>query len=113
MEDYSDLSKALQTFTSIRELNLSFDSNEMGGDCLKILTNSYQEYEYLEKLRMNLNRNDIGPDALCSLIQGLEHLGMLSQVYIQAKKNIRRIDEKDMVRDALLKLMIKNKKIDL
>lgn len=85
----------------------------MGGECLKILGDSYKEYEYLEKLKLNLNRNDLGPDSICELIEGFEHLGMLNQVYIQAKKNMRRIDEKDMVRDSLNKLMIKNKKIDL
>lgn len=85
----------------------------MGGDCLGALAQSYQEYEYLERIKLNLSRNDLGPDALTDLIQGMEHLGMLNQIYIQAKKNIRRIDEKDAVRAALNKLMIKNKKIDL
>lgn len=94
-------------------MSLAFDSNEMGGECLKTVGEAYLEYEYLEKLRLNLNRNDLAHEDLVELIEGMEGLGMLNQIYIQAKKNIKRIDRKDAVRDSLNKLMIKNKKIDL
>ena len=43
----------------------------------------------------------------------LEGLGMLKNLQIHAKKNIRKVDQKDLVRTALNKLMCKNKMIDL
>lgn len=85
----------------------------MGGECLKTIGEAYQEYEYLEKLRLNLNRNDLGHEDIVELVEGMENLGMLNQAYIQAKKNVKRVDRKDAIRDSLNKLMIKNKKIDL
>jgi len=63
-DDYQDLAASLETFTSIRELSLSFDSNEMGDGCLDTLVRSLAEYEYLEKLSLNLNRNDVSAEAL-------------------------------------------------
>lgn len=112
-DDYQDLATSLETFTSIRELILSFDSNEMGDTCLDILVRSFAEYEYLEKLNLNLNRNDLTADALAQMITDIEGLGMLNSLQIHAKKNIRKVDQKDMVRNALNKLMVKNKNIDL
>lgn len=85
----------------------------MGDECLEILSRSYTEYEYLEKLVLILNRNDLSPSALCDVVQKLDGLGMMNHVYIQAKKNIRKISEKDSVRETIAKLMIKKKKIDL
>jgi len=103
----------LETFTSIRELSLSFDSNEMGDSCLDTLVRSFAEYEYLEKLSLNLNRNDLSAEALVQLLNDIEGLGMLKNLQIHAKKNIRKVDQKDLVRTALNKLMCKNKMIDL
>ena len=85
----------------------------MGDECLDILVRSFAEYEYLEKLNLNLNRNDLTADALTQLVQDIEGLGMLNNLQIHAKKNIRKVDQKDMVRSALSKLMVKNKNIDL
>lgn len=112
-DDYEDLSTALETFTSIRDLKLEFDSNEMGDNCLAIVSKSYSEYEYLERLELNLNRNDLTQDSICELIEQLESLGMINHVYIQAKKNIRKVADKETIRESLNKLMIKKKKIDL
>lgn len=85
----------------------------MGDECLDILTKSYSEYEYLERIELNLNRNDISPKALCEMIKKFDNLGMINHIYIQAKKNIKKIGEKDAVRDTLNKLLVKKKKIDL
>ena len=85
----------------------------MGDACLDILVRSFAEYEYLEKLNLNLNRNDLSSEALAQLINDIEGLGMLNSLQIHAKKNIRKVDQKDMVRSALNKLMVKNKNIDL
>jgi hypothetical protein len=112
-DDYEDLAGSLETFTSIRELVLSFDSNEMGDECLDILIRSFAEYEYLEKLNLNLNRNDLSSDALVQMVTDLEGLGMLNSLQIHSKKNIRKVDQKDLVRTALNKLMVKSKNIDL
>jgi hypothetical protein len=112
-DDYQDLAASLETFTSIRELSLSFDSNEMGDACLDILVRSFAEYEYLEKLSLNLNRNDLSAEAMVQLLNDIEGLGMLKNLQIHAKKNIRKVDQKDLVRTALNKLMCKNKMIDL
>jgi hypothetical protein len=112
-DDYEDLCAALETFTSIRELTLSFDSNEMGDDCLDTLVNAFVEYEYLEKLALNLNRNDLTSEGLSNALEKFEGLGMLNSVKIQAKKNIRKVDQKDNVRFTLNRLMAKRKKIEL
>ena len=112
-DDYEDLTTALETFTSIRDLSLSFDSNEMGDDCLAILVKAFSEYEYLETLHLNLNRNDLSCEALSNALEQIEDLGMLNNLYIQGKKNIRKVDQKDNVRFSLNKLMAKTKKIDL
>jgi hypothetical protein len=85
----------------------------MGDECLDILVRSFSEYEYLEKLNLNLNRNDLSSDALVQMVTDIEGLGMLNNLQIHAKKNIRKVDQKDMVRSALNKLMVKNKNIDL
>lgn len=47
------------------------------------------------------------------MVNDVEGLGMLNNLQIHAKKNIRKVDQKDMVRTALTKLMVKNKNIDL
>lgn len=85
----------------------------MGDECLDILVRSLAEYEYLEKLNLNLNRNDLSADALEQMVNDLEGLGMLKNLQIHAKKNIRKVDQKDQVRTGLNKLMVKNKSIDL
>jgi hypothetical protein len=110
-EDYEDFAEALSTFTSIRELNLSFESNEMGDECLEILSKGYAEYEYLEKVTLNLNRNDLTAGSLCGVIHDMGELGMLKSLMVQAKKNVRKVDQKDMVKKAMAKLMLKNKKV--
>ena len=85
----------------------------MGDSCLDTLVRSFAEYEYLEKLSLNLNRNDLSAEALVQLLNDIEGLGMLKNLQIHAKKNIRKVDQKDLVRTALNKLMCKNKMIDL
>lgn len=85
----------------------------MGGDCLSIVSKSYAEYEYLERLELNLNRNELDQESICELIDQLESLGMINHVYIHAKKNIRKVADKETIRESLNKLMIKKKKIDL
>lgn len=85
----------------------------MGDTCLDTLVRSFAEYEYLEKLSLNLNRNDLSAEALVQLLNDIEGLGMLKNLQIHAKKNIRKVDQKDLVRTALNKLMCKNKMIDL
>ena len=85
----------------------------MGDDCLDIVTKGYAEYEYLEKMSLNLNRNDISSDGIIGVVEDFEGLGMLNHLVIEAKKNIRKVDEKDEVRTTLNKLMVKHKKIYL
>ena len=64
----------------------------MGDACLDTLVRSFAEYEYLEKLSLNLNRNDLSAEALVQLLNDIEGLGMLKNLQIQAKKNIRKVD---------------------
>ena len=77
------------------------------------VVSSFIEYEYLENLTVNLNRNDLSAHGIKAMVENLGDLGMLRNLYITAKKNLRKVDQKEMVRQALNKLMIKNKKIVL
>ena len=85
----------------------------MGDFCLEKVVSSFIEYEYLENLTVNLNRNDLSAHGIKAMVENLGDLGMLRNLYITAKKNLRKVDQKEMVRQALNKLMIKNKKIVL
>ncbi len=112
-DDYHDLARALESFTSIKELSLSFDSNEMGDECFSILYNSFKEYEYLEKLNLNVSRNLLSAEVLAEAFAEIENLGMLNHLVVRATKNLRHVEQKEKVNSAANKLMVKNKKIAL
>lgn len=85
----------------------------MGDECFETLMNGVAGMENLQKLALNISRNVLSVEALANnliLLAGLESLDSLD---IDAKKNLKKIDEKDTVRQVVQSIEAKSKKIDL
>lgn len=98
---------------SVIDLRLILESNEMGDECFETLMNGVAGMENLQKLALNISRNVLSVEALANnliLLAGLESLDSLD---IDAKKNLKKIDEKDTVRQVVQSIEAKSKKIDL
>lgn len=85
----------------------------MGDDCFEILAHSVSELGPLERLYLNINRNMISKETMVEAFRSFEKLALLSYLELEAKKNLRRIEDKDEVRATLNALPVKAKKIDI
>lgn len=85
----------------------------MGDECFEILMDAMSELELLERLYLNVNRNCITPESLATSIKGLEGLGMLQLAEFEIKRNIRRVEDKEIVRQVFNALPIKIKKLEM
>ena len=85
----------------------------MGDDCFETLVKSVSELGKLERLYLNINRNMISKETMVEALKSFEKLAQLSNIELEAKKNLRRIEDKAEVREALNALPAKAKKIDI
>ena len=85
----------------------------MGEECLEILTASLIELEALQKLSLNLSKNCLSPEVLCDCIEQLQNLANLHTIDLDVKRNIRRVEDRDQIRQVLMSLPAKNKTIDI
>ncbi len=85
----------------------------MGDDCFEILAQSMAELGLLERLYLNINRNMISKETMVEAFKSFEKLSMLVYLELEAKKNLRKIEDKDEVRASLNALQVKGKKVDI
>jgi hypothetical protein len=85
----------------------------MGDECFEILAQSLAEIGLLERLYLNINRNMLSKETMVEALKSFEKLASLSYLELEAKKNLRKIEDKDEVRAALNALPVKGKKIDI
>jgi hypothetical protein len=85
----------------------------MGDECFETLMNGVAGMENLQKLALNISRNVLSVEALANNLILLAGLESLDSFDIDAKKNLKKIDEKDTVRQVVQSIEAKSKKIDL
>jgi hypothetical protein len=85
----------------------------MGDDCFEILSHSMADLGSLERLYLNINRNMISKETMVDAFKAFEKLSNLAYLDLEAKKNLRRIEDKDEVRATINSLPVKGKKIDI
>lgn len=86
----------------------------MGDDNFLIVSYSIVELGLMERLYLNINRNMISYEAMVEAFKEFERLGMMYHVEIDAKRNLRKIEDKEEVRTVINSLQqVKSKKIDL
>lgn len=84
----------------------------MGDELFESVMVPMYDLELLERLYLNFNRNCLSPEVLASCFKELESLKSLHYLEIEAKRNIKKVEERDMVRNAVASLPFKQKKAD-
>lgn len=94
-------------------MRLILDSNEMGDECFETLMNGLAYMQGLTKLHLNVTRNMLSVEGLANNLVLLADMGQLETLEIDAKKNLKKVDDKDTVRQITQAINAKNKKLDL
>lgn len=85
----------------------------MGDECFETLMNGLVSMEKLEKLILNVGRNQLSVEGLANNLILLAEVESLDSIEIDAKKNIKKVDEKETVRQVIQAISAKSKKVDL
>lgn len=85
----------------------------MGDLCFNAITESFKELTMLQRLRLNINRNELSSNSILQALKQIAKLPNLEHLEIHAKKNLRRVEQKEQIRVANEELALKTKKIEL
>jgi len=85
----------------------------MGDECFDILFSAVADITMVRSLFLNINRNCITPEALAKRMADLDNLAHLTHLEIDAKRNLKRIEDREAVRQMFNGLRVKSKKVDL
>lgn len=112
-KDYGDLSKSLEKFQGLADLRLVLDSNEMGDECFETLMAGVCSLAQLSRLHLNVARNLLTVDSLMNNLLPLAELTALEVLEVEAKKNLKKIEDIDAVKQVLNTTSAKTKKVNL
>ena len=105
--------KAFETFVQLVDLRLVLDSNEMGDECFEILMNGIGNMSQLARLHLNVARNQLSVDGLMNNLILLAEMSNLENIEVDAKKNLKKVEDMDSVKQILNTTSAKTKKIAL
>ena len=107
------MAKTIEKFVMITDLKLILDSNEMGDECFEILMSGVGSLTQLSHLYLNIARNQLTVDGLMNNLALLTEISSLEVLEVDAKKNLKKIEDIDAVKQVLQATSAKTKKVVL
>lgn len=97
----------------LTDLKLILDSNEMGDECFEALMSGVSSLTQLSHLHLNIARNQLSVDGLMNNLAMLVEMSSLEVLEIDAKKNLKRVEDIGAVKQVLQATAAKTKKVVL